>query len=975
MFVLRRSTASVNSWNMPTIACPVTGCTYTTEDVDANLAVALLSLHAVDHNSPISAAKVEKVKRPTVSSAGTSEDWAYFQSRWLDYTEATKVTGKNKVVQQLECCDEQLRKDLTRNASGSLTNKAEIEVLAAIKKLAVREENTMVARVQLHNMRQDHNETIRSFGARLRGQAGVCKFLVKCPSCDADVNYTEAILRDVLTLGIADTEIQLDLLGDKNQDMTLEDISLFVEAKEAGKRSASRLLVSQGAEAAHSSTYRRDKRAALTSGADNERKASETCAYCGKKGHGRSAPPAIRRKSCPAYNHTCIHCNRRNHFDNVCRNKDKAKIITRDKSISSECEGAIFDALCTITTSNHQHRGKRSLPLDHHLYNQLCDVWEKRTSDPQPFINVTIRMLSEDFITLGFKVHNRPKSIIHRAMADTGCQSCLAGIRVVHRLGLSTGDLIPVTMQMHAANNNGIKILGALVLRFSGMTKGGARLETRQLVYITDTSDRLFLSKEACITLGMISTKFPTIGETQQTHHSTQTLNAVDTLTHNESCLTAPCECPRRQLPPAPPTELPFPATEENRKKLQEYLLEYYKSSSFNTCQHQTLPMMEGPPLKLMVDPGAVPVAHHTPVPVPLHWQDDIKAGLDQDVKLGVIEPVPIGEPVTWCHHMVICAKKNGKPRRTVDFQPLNKYAVRETHHTQSPFHQARSVPHDKIKSVFDAWNGYHSVPIREEDRHLTTFITPWGRYRYRTAPQCYIASGDGYTRRFDEIVSDIPNKTKCIDDTLLWADSLEQSFHQAVEWLDVCGRNGITLHPGKFVFGQDIVEFAGFEITLNSVRPCTKYLEAIRDFPAPQNITDMRSWFGLINQVSYAFASAERMLPFRQLLKPNTPFSWSNQLNLLFEESKAVIISEIDEGVRIFDKAKPTCLATDWSKTGIGFWLFQKHCQCSSTHPFCCPTGWKVTLVGSRFTHSAESRYAPVEGEALAVADALDKA
>ena len=234
-------------------------------------------------------------------------------------------------------------------------------------------------------------------------------------------------------------------------------------------------------------------------------------------------------------------------------------------------------------------------------------------------------MLSEDFITLGFKVHNHPKSIIHRAMADTGCQSCLAGIRVVHRLGLSTGDLITVTMQMHAATNNGIKNQGALVLRFSGMTKGGARLETRQLVYITDTFDRLFLSKEACITLGMISTKFPTIGETQQTHHSTEILNAVDTLTHNESCLTTPCEWPRRQLPPAPSMELPFPATEDNRKKLQEYLLEYYKSSSFNTCQHQTLSMMEGPPLKLMVGPGAVPVTYHTPVPVPLHCKTTSK--------------------------------------------------------------------------------------------------------------------------------------------------------------------------------------------------------------------------------------------------------------------------------------------------------------------------------------------------------------
>jgi hypothetical protein len=264
---------------------------------------------------------------------------------------------------------------------------------------------------------------------------------------------------------------------------------------------------------------------------------------------------------------------------------------------------------------------------------------------------------------------------------------------------------------------------------------------------------------------------------------------------------------------------------------------------------------------------------------------------------------------------------------------------------------------------------------LHEDDRHLTTFITPWGCYRYKTAPQGYIASGDGYSRRFDEIVSHIPDKTKVIDDTLLWADNLTASFHQAVNWLDICGRHGIILNPDKFVFGQDNVEFAGFEITPTNVRPCARYLDAIRNFPTPTNLTDIRSWFGLINQVSYAFAASTRMQPFREALKPGTPFIWNEELNNLFNESKTVIVTEIEEGVRIFDKSKPTCLATDWSKSGIGFWLFQKHCQCTSTDPFCCPTGWKTTLVGSRFTHAAEVRYAPVEGEALAVADALDKA
>ncbi|CAB4012087.1 Hypothetical predicted protein [Paramuricea clavata] len=218
-------------------------------------------------------------------------------------------------------------------------------------------------------------------------------------------------------------------------------------------------------------------------------------------------------------------------------------------------------------------------------------------------------------------------------------------------------------------------------------------------------------------------------------------------------------------------------------------------------------------------------------------------------------------------------------------FQALNIHATRETHHTRSQFHQARSVPSNKKKTVFDCWNEYHSVALEENDRHLTTFITPCGRYRNKTAPQ------------------DIPDKTKCIDDTLLWADNLTTNFFQAVNWLDICGRNGITLNPDKFTFGEDTVEFAGFQITMDTVRPRHRYIDVIRHFPTPTNNTDVRSWFGMINEVSYTFAATERLLQFRQLLKPGTPFKWNSALDQIFEESKSVIINEINEGIRIFDK------------------------------------------------------------------------
>ncbi|KAL8583505.1 hypothetical protein ACOMHN_056315 [Nucella lapillus] len=567
-----------------------------------------------------------------------------------------------------------------------------------------------------------------------------------------------------------------------------------------------------------------------------------------------------------------------------------------------------------------------------------------------------------DYTELGYKRPNTTNTIEQAALADTGCQSCLAGIHIVRQLGLHASNLISVEMKMHTADNKDIPIIGALPLLFAAMGTDGRRYYTKQLTYVTDAlHDKLFLSREACAELCIIAPNFPNVGGSNLCGAATQ--NDSDT-----------CDCPRRQKPPPPPT-LPFPATDENREKLERFLLVYYKSSKFNTCDKQLLPLMEGPPLHMMVDPDAEPVAFHTPIPVPLHWQDEVKAALDQDVRLGVLEEVPIGEPVTWCHRMVVCAKKNGKLRRTVDFQPLIAHATRETHHTPSPFHQARAVPHNKKKTVLDAWNGYHSVPIREEDRHLTTFITPWGRYRYKTTPQGYIASGDGYTRRYDAIVATIPNKTKCIDDTLLWADTLEKNFYQVVQWLNVCGRHGITLNPEKFSFGKDTIEFAGFEIGPSYVRPTGHFPEAIRNFPKPTSITDIRSWFGLINQVAYTFSMADKMQPFRDLLKPKSTFEWNEQLDHLFEESKQSIIKEMEEGVKIFDKTRPTCIATDWSKSGIGFWVLQKHCSCPNTTPFCCKTGWKISLVGSRFTHAAESRYAPIEGEALAVAVALNKA
>ena len=150
----------------------------------------------------------------------------------------------------------------------------------------------------------------------------------------------------------------------------------------------------------------------------------------------QECPTRIQRHDCPAYGTICDKCGWLNQFVSICCSKSKStrpQKPTPPSGDTRETESVTFDSLCTATSLSNKP-GKGVISLDHHLYCHLTDHWIRQPSKPTSWL--TPVQLS--------------------TMADTGC------------LGLCGGDLIPVTMQMHTVNNKGIKILGAVILRFSG---------------------------------------------------------------------------------------------------------------------------------------------------------------------------------------------------------------------------------------------------------------------------------------------------------------------------------------------------------------------------------------------------------------------------------------------------------------------------------------------------------------------------
>ena len=612
-----------------------------------------------------------------------------------------------------------------------------------------------------------------------------------------------------------------------------------------------------------------------------------------------------------------------------------------------------------------------------HMTHDPATGWKEAAPIDSPTLQVHLEVHTPTYSALHLPLpmvhpqsHRSPNKV--SSVADSGAQMDILARYDLEKMGVSSTSLFPVRARANGASQGStIDILGGIILKIKGAHSQSR--STLQLFYVASNVTRTYLSLSTLKALGVVEQDFPKIPMANSTIAATGIKKCVnDGVVHQGQ---TQCSCPPRTLAPSSPARLPCPATPDNIPKLQQYLLERYASSAFNCCENQALPLMSGsPPLQLHVDPQAKPVAVHRPALVPLHWQVAVKAGLDRDVQLGVLQRVPVNTPARWQSRMVVVAKHDGSPRRTVDYKNLNQNAPRQTHHTASPWQLVSTVPEKVYKSSFDCWHGYHSLPLAEEDRDLTSFITPWGRYRHKTCPQGVLSAGDAYTDRMDRIFEEFERIIRCIDDSLLWDDTIEEQFLRTCQFLDKCSSHGIVLNPAKFTFCQQTLDFLGFSLTSTGVQPTDEFLNNILNFPTPSSTTDVRSWYGCVAQVSYSFATSPAMLPFRHLLSSKVPFSWSPELNIAFAASKQEVIRQCKDGVRKFDPSLPTCLATDWAKMGMGYWLTQKRCTCTTDMPGCCKTGWQTVFVGSRFCHQAEQLYAPIEGEAAAAAWAVDK-
>ena len=127
-------------------------------------------------------------------------------------------------------------------------------------------------------------------------------------------------------------------------------------------------------------------------------------------------------------------------------------------------------------------------------------------------------------------------------------------------------------------------------------------------------------------------------------------------------------------------SEAPDPVTHKDiagfdsmsKESLRRLIIKLYVKSGFNNCRVQPLAMMNSAkPLKLFVDPAVKPVAIHKAAIIPIHLKARVKADLDKDAGLGILEKVDINLPVKWLSRMLVTMKKDGSPHKIIDYKKI----------------------------------------------------------------------------------------------------------------------------------------------------------------------------------------------------------------------------------------------------------------------------------------------------------------
>ena len=260
------------------------------------------------------------------------------------------------------------------------------------------------------------------------------------------------------------------------------------------------------------------------------------------------------------------------------------------------------------------------------------------------------------------------------------------------------------------------------------------------------------------------------------------------------------------------------------------------------------------------------PICLYAPLKVPHPLLPRVEEELRRMEQQEVISKVT--QPTDWCSGMVVVPKTDGRVRICVDLAHLNKAVKREIHPMSSVDESLTKLEKASVFSKLDANSGFWQLPLDEESKVLTTFITPQGRFAFNRIPSGISSVPEIFTRMISVILQGLDGVICHMDDIMVFASNEAEHDDQLRKVLQRLQGAGLTLNE-KCEFGKKSIRFLGHVIDGTGVHADEQKLEAIQKFPAPTNTTGLRRFTGMVNQLrKFVLNLAQLTTPICYLLK-----------------------------------------------------------------------------------------------------------
>ena len=257
----------------------------------------------------------------------------------------------------------------------------------------------------------------------------------------------------------------------------------------------------------------------------------------------------------------------------------------------------------------------------------------------------------------------------------------------------------------------------------------------------------------------------------------------------------------------------------------------------------------------------------------------------------GIIKP----SESPWAAPTVLVPKKDGSIRYCIDFRKLNAVTLKDSYPLPRTDDTLQALNGAKYLSTIDLASGYWQVALHPDDAEKTAFTTPRGLFEFKVMPFGLCNAAATFERLMERILSGLHWKTCLIylDDVIVFADSFQAHIDRLAEVFERLRKGGLKISPRKCCLLKQEVSFLGHVVSKDGISTDTSKVEAVRNWPVPQNVHDVRSFLGTCSyyrRFIRNFASIAK--PLHKLTEKQTQFKWTNECQAAFQTLKDTLLT-----------------------------------------------------------------------------------